>query len=154
MALTGAMSATHQWRRKGHFAVRARAVTFDFAFVLAFVAAGIGFGAVNLLLGSFIRPRFPTAEKDLPYECGEKPVGPAWFNFNPRFYVVALVFVVFEVEVALTLPVAMVLRSQVFAGLGVLALVELTTFIAVLAAGLVWVWAGRDLDWVKGAMRG
>lgn len=127
-------------------------MTFDFAFVVAFGLVGIGFGLVNLFVGRFIRPSWPTPEKDLPYECGERPIGGGWFNFNPRFYVVALVFIVFEVEVALTIPIAAVFRRQVLGGVGLTALVELAAFVFVLAAGLIWVWAGRDLEWFKGEL--
>lgn len=123
---------------------------FDFAMVLAFTAAAVGFGVVNLTIGRFLRPTVPSPEKDAVYECGEKPIGGAWFNFNPRFYVVALIFVVFEVEIALTLPVVMVFRKWVFEGHGLLALIELLLFVAVLTAGLIWVWARKDLEWIKG----
>lgn len=123
---------------------------FDFALVLAFALAAVGFGVVNLTVGRFLRPSVPSPEKDLVYECGEKPIGGAWFNFNPRFYVVALVFVVFEVEVALTLPVVLVFRKWVFAGQGAAALAGLLLFVGVLAAGLAWVWARKDLEWIRG----
>ena len=122
---------------------------FDFAMVLVFVVSAIGFGATNLLIGALIRPRFPNPEKELIYECGERPIGNAWFNFNPRFYIIALVFVIFEVEIALTIPVVLVYREWVFKGAGGLALGEILAFIAILAVGLVWIWASRDLEWVK-----
>ncbi len=122
---------------------------FDFAMVLVFLGSAIGFSFVNLLLGSFLRPKFPSAEKAMLYECGEKPTGNAWINFNPRFYVVALVFVIFEVEIALTIPVAVVFRKWVYDGLGLVALIEIFAFIAILFSGLVWLWLRRDLDWVK-----
>jgi NADH-quinone oxidoreductase subunit A len=124
-------------------------VQFDFAMVLIFVVSAIGFGATNLLIGALIRPRFPNPEKELIYECGERPIGNAWFNFNPRFYIIALVFVIFEVEIALTIPVVLVYREWVFKGAGGLALGEILAFIAILAVGLVWIWAKRDLEWVK-----
>jgi NADH-quinone oxidoreductase subunit A len=122
---------------------------FDFAMVLVFVVAGVGFAIANLLIGALLRPRFPSPEKGLIYECGERPIGGAWFNFNPRFYIIALVFVVFEVEIALTLPVALVFRKWVYQGMGMVALVELVAFVAILATGLIWVWARKDLEWVK-----
>lgn len=122
---------------------------FDFAMVLIFVVSGIGFAITNLLVGALLRPRFPSVDKAMIYECGERPIGNAWFNFNPRFYIVALVFVVFEVEIALTIPVALVFRKWVFDGFGMLALVELVAFVAILLTGLVWIWARKDLDWVK-----
>lgn len=122
---------------------------FDFGMVFAFAVAAVAFAAGTLVLGSLLRPRLPTAEKGMIYECGEKPIGRAWSNFNPRFYIVALVFVIFEVEIALTIPVALVFRRWVFKGQGGLAVAELVAFIAILAAGLIWIWARRDLEWVK-----
>jgi len=124
-------------------------VQFDFAMVLIFVVSGIGFALTNLLIGAILRPKFPNPEKSMIYECGERPIGNAWFNFNPRFYIVALVFVIFEVEIALTIPVALVFRKWVYDGIGMVALVELLAFIAILVTGLIWVWARKDLDWVK-----
>jgi NADH-quinone oxidoreductase subunit A len=124
-------------------------VQFDFAMVLMFVVSAIGFAFTNLLIGAFLRPRFPNPEKEMIYECGERPIGNAWFNFNPRFYIIALVFVIFEVEIALTIPVALVFRKWVYDGLGMVALVEILAFIAILMTGLVWIWARKDLEWVK-----
>jgi NADH-quinone oxidoreductase subunit A len=124
-------------------------VQFDFAMVLAFVLAAVGFAVANLLIGALLRPKFPSAEKDLIYECGERPIGSAWFNFNPRFYIIALVFVIFEVEIAVTIPVALVFRRWVYANQGGTALLEILAFIAILFTGLVWIWARKDLDWVK-----
>ena len=122
---------------------------YQFAEVLVFIICGSGFVLTNLLLGYFLRPKFPGIDKGMIYECGEKPVGTAWFNFNPRFYLVALVFVVFEVEIALTLPVALVYRSWIANKLGSVAFLEILSFVVILAVGLVWVWAHGDLDWVK-----
>ena len=122
---------------------------FDFATVLAFTVAAVGFALTNLLVGALLRPRFPSAEKAMIYECGERPLGSAWFNFNPRFYIIALVFVVFEVEIALTIPVALVFRKWVFDGMGMLAFWEIVAFVAILFTGLLWIWARRDLEWVK-----
>jgi NADH-quinone oxidoreductase subunit A len=124
-------------------------VQFDFAMVLVFVVAGIGFAITNLLIGSFLRPKFPTPDKELIYECGERPIGSAWFNFNPRFYIIALVFVIFEVEIALTIPVAVVFRKWVANRMGMVALWELLAFVTILFTGLVWIWARKDLDWIK-----
>lgn len=124
---------------------------FDLAAVLVFGVVAIGFGVVGLFAGKFLRPHHPYAEKAQTYECGETPIGNAWINFNPRFYLVALVFVVFEVDVALTFPVVAAFRSWVRAGAvpGLLALAELAVFTLILVVALVWVWAHGDLDWVK-----
>ena len=123
---------------------------FHFANVLLFSATAILFVFGSLLAGKFLRPNAPNAEKSMIYECGEKPIGHAWFNFNPRFYQVALVFVIFEVEIAFMYPVASVYRSFIERGQGWLAFIEIFVFVAILAVGLAYVWAMGDLEWVKG----
>src|SRR2546430_412662 len=80
-------------------------------FILIFVAAGLILLAANLVLGWFIRPNKPSPEKAEVYECGEQPVGPAWVQFDLRFYVVALLFVIFDVELAFFFPWAVVFGS-------------------------------------------
>jgi len=74
------------------------------AYLLLFVAVGVGFILVHLLLGKLIRPDRPDAEKDTIYECGEPTIGSAWVQFDLRYYVVALLFVIFDVEVAFFFP--------------------------------------------------
>ncbi|MBN9118077.1 MAG: NADH-quinone oxidoreductase subunit A [Planctomycetes bacterium] len=80
-------------------------------FLLIFLAAGATLLAANLVLGWFIRPNKPSPEKGEVYECGEQPVGPAWVQFDLRFYVVALLFVIFDVELAFFFPWAVVFGS-------------------------------------------
>ena len=123
---------------------------FHFANVLLFSATAILFVFGSLVAGHFLRPHAPTREKSLIYECGEKPIGQAWFNFNPRFYLVALVFVIFEVEIAFMFPVASVYKAFLDKGQGLLAFAEILVFVAILAVGLAYVWAMGDLEWVKG----
>jgi len=124
---------------------------YQFGAVLAFAAIAVllPFGALAAF--RLIRPSFPEADKSLIYECGEKPIGRAWFNFNPRFYLIALVFEIFEVDIALTFPVAVVFKDWVAAGpsFAWIAFGELVLFIGILLVGLVWVWAHGDLEWVK-----
>jgi NADH-quinone oxidoreductase subunit A len=76
--------------------------------MLVFVAVGLGFLLTNLLLGKLIRPARPEAEKGTVYECGEPAVGSSWIQFDLRFYVVALLFVIFDVEMAFFFPWATV----------------------------------------------
>jgi NADH-quinone oxidoreductase subunit A len=128
-----------------------------YAMVAVFFLVAAGFVAGALLLGRFIRPNKMYPQKLATYECGEEPVGPAWFNFNPRFYVVALIFIVFDVEIAFIYPVARVFKTWVNQGLGWFAFVEIFSFIAVLIIGLAYVWLKGDLEWiraVKGDPRG
>jgi NADH-quinone oxidoreductase subunit A len=96
-----------------------------------------------------LRPKLPTSEKASCYECGERPIGEAWFNFNPRFYIIALIFIIFEVEIALTFPVAAVYREWLMEHRGLLAFVELFIFLLILAVALVYVWRKGDFDWLK-----
>jgi NADH-quinone oxidoreductase subunit A len=76
--------------------------------LLIFLAVGAGFLAVNMMVGKFVRPDRPSAEKQTVYECGEPPVGSSWIQFDLRFYVVALLFVIFDVELAFFFPWATV----------------------------------------------
>jgi NADH-quinone oxidoreductase subunit A len=125
-------------------------VPFHFANVVVFSVLAILFVFGSLLAGRLLRPHHPTAEKEMIYECGEKPIGHAWYNFNPRFYLIALVFVIFEVEIAFMYPVASVYRFFIEKGQGLLAFLEIFVFVAILAVGLAYVWAMGDLEWVKG----
>jgi NADH-quinone oxidoreductase subunit A len=125
---------------------------FEFGAVLVFAIVAVGFAFGGITLSRLIGPRIPNAEKSTIYECGERPIGVAWFNFNPRFYLVALVFVIFEVDIALTFPVVAVYRSWVEASdpaFAWVAFVELLVFTTILAVGLAWAWAHGDLQWVK-----
>lgn len=122
---------------------------FDFANVLVFSGLAVAFVAVMLGVGRLLRPHNPEPLKLTTYECGEPPTGTAWMNFNIRFYLVALVFVIFDVEVAFVYPVAVVYRDWVLNGLGLYALVEIALFLGILFAGLVYVWARGDLAWIK-----
>lgn len=78
------------------------------ASLLLFIAVGVGFIFVHLVAGKFLRPNKPDAEKKTIYECGEPTIGSAWIQFDLRFYVVALLFVIFDVEVAFFFPWAVV----------------------------------------------
>src|SRR5438105_6589213 len=125
-------------------------MAFHFANVILFAATAILFVFGSLLAGRFLRPDAPNREKSMIYECGEKPIGQAWFNFNPRFYLIALVFVIFEVEIAFMYPVASVYKWFIDHGQGLLAFGEIFVFVAILSVGLAYVWAMGDLEWVKG----
>ncbi len=122
---------------------------FHFGNVLVFLLLGFALAAMMLGLGRLVRPSNPEAQKLTSYECGEPPTGSAWINFNIRFYLVALVFVIFDVELAFMYPVMAVFRTWVADGRGLFALAEIVLFIGILAVGLVYVWAKRDLEWVK-----
>ena len=122
---------------------------FQFANVLVFFGLALLMVGGLLALGSLLRPHNPEASKLTPYEGGEPPTGTAWMNFNIRFYLIALVFVIFDVEVAFLYPVTVVFREWVQNGQGALALAEIGMFLGILFVGLVYVWAKRDLEWIK-----
>jgi NADH-quinone oxidoreductase subunit A len=114
------------------------------AAILAFLVVVVGFVAVNLLLWKVIRPSRFSEEKLTTYECGENPTGSAWIQFNIRFYVFALLFIIFDVEAVFLLPWAVVFRQ-----LGPLAFVEGLVFVGMLVVALAYVWRKGDLEWVR-----
>lgn len=115
-----------------------------FGVVLFLVLLGILLVAVPLLLQRLIAPAKPTREKLDTYECGEEPEGMAWVQFNIRFYVIALIFLIFDVEIVFLFPWAVVFRD-----LGMVAFIEMALFLLILIVGLAYVWKKADLDWVK-----
>lgn len=117
--------------------------------VVILIALAMLVAGGSLFLGSLIRPHNPNKLKDTAYECGEEPVGTAWANFNVRFYVIALIFIIFDVESALMFPVAAVFKKFNEIGLGGTLLMSILTFVSVLVAGIVYCWKKGDLDWVK-----
>jgi NADH-quinone oxidoreductase subunit A len=122
---------------------------FHFATVLVFFVLAVGFVGGMLALGSLLRPNNPEPSKLSTYECGEPPTGSAWLNFNIRFYIVALIFLIFEVEIVFILPVALIFKSWVLQGQGLFAFVEILIFLSILLVGLIYVWAKGDFDWLK-----
>ena len=110
--------------------------------------------AVLLFVGGhfasvLLAPKKPSHLKSMPYECGEEPVGSAWSMFNVRFYVVGLIFIIFDVESVLMFPVVSIYREMVERGEGFYILDVLLSFIAILVMGIAYCWKKGDLDWVK-----
>ena len=117
----------------------------DFLPVAVFIFLAIVLLVAPLVIQFLISPRFNKKGDKLDiYECGEIPEGSAWVQFNIRFYVVALIFIIFDVEVAFLFPWAVVFKD-----IGLLALVEVAIFLGILVVGFVYVWMKGDLDWVK-----
>jgi NADH-quinone oxidoreductase subunit A len=117
----------------------------DFGSVLLFIVVGFIFLAATLILSRLIQSKGePGTDKYIPYECGEVPEGSAWIRFNIRFYVFALVFIIFDVEIVFLLPWAVVFKS-----LGSFAFIEGLIFIGILIVGLAYVWKKGDLEWIK-----
>jgi NADH-quinone oxidoreductase subunit A len=116
------------------------------AFTAILIFFGVGAAIVFAALGvsRLIAPHKPNPVKNSTYECGEEPVGSPWIRFNTRFYVIALVFLVFDVEVLFLFPWAVNIKAM-----GLFGWIDMAVFIAILAVGLAYVWGKGDLDWVR-----
>jgi NADH-quinone oxidoreductase subunit A len=119
-------------------------VLTQFGQILIFVILAIVFVFSGLLVSRILQPRKSTAEKLKTYECGEEPVGNSWLKFNIRFYVIALVFIIFDVEVVFLFPWAVVYQSM-----GMIAFLEMMVFLIILFIGFIYLWARGDLDWIR-----
>ena len=117
---------------------------FNFANVLIFLGVGSVFVVLNITVSRLLHTKLFTEEKYLPYECGEDPIGDTRIKFNTRFYVIALIFLIFDVEIVFLFPWAVVFRD-----IGLLAFVEMLVFIAILLVGLAYVWVKGDLEWIR-----
>jgi len=110
--------------------------------ILIMIALGAGFALISVLLSSVLGPKNPTPEKLAPYECGMPPVGDARERQSVKFYLVAMIFLLFDIEVAFLYPWAMALRD-----LGWNGFVQVLLFMTLLLAGYVYVWRKGALDW-------
>jgi len=112
-----------------------------------FAIVGIGMVAVSLVLNRLLSPSAPTPEKLETYECGPAPFGNAWRQFNTHYYLYALLFLVFDVEAVFLFPWALAMRQgKAMLGPGFL-LAELAIFVGLLAAGWVWAWRRKAMEW-------
>ena len=117
----------------------------DFLPVAIFIGLAIILLVAPLAIQYLVSPRFNKKGDKLEiYECGEIPEGSAWVQFNIRFYIIALIFIIFDVEVVFLFPWAVVFKD-----LGLIAFVEVTIFLGILIVGFIYVWMKGDLDWVK-----
>lgn len=116
-----------------------------------FLLGGIAFALLIIGLARLIGPARPGLLKDSTYECGEEPIGPANLHFNMRFYLVGLIFLLFDVELLFLFPWVLVLADPAMAATKWFILGEMFVFIGVLFLGLVYAWAQGDLEWVKPA---
>jgi NADH-quinone oxidoreductase subunit A len=115
----------------------------EYIAVLVFLLVGTGVVLFTFFFSRLIRPHHPYEAKNQNYECAEKPIGDSWVKFNNRFYIFALLFVVFDVEAVFLFPWAVA-----FGKLGLFALVEMIIFIAILVFGLFYAWRKGVLKWV------
>ena len=126
---------------------------FDYAPIIMMFIVAAGFGASQLLVTQLIGPRKRTAVKLMPYECGKDPVGSARDRFSIKFYTVAVIFLLFDIEVLFMIPFAVafknLLAEEKISGIafGAIALVEILVFIATLIIGYIYVWKKGTFDW-------
>ena len=116
----------------------------QFGIILLFFIVAALFVVGGMFGARMLRPSRPNDEKLSTYECGEEPIGDSWVKFNVRFYVIALIFLIFDVEVVFLFPWALVYQK-----LGMFAFIEMMIFLAILVAGYIYVWVKGDLDWDK-----
>jgi NADH-quinone oxidoreductase subunit A len=133
-------------------------MTTTVGYLLLFTIVGAGFVFVNLMIGKLLRPARMDAEKGTIYECGEPTIGSAWVQFDLRFYVVALLFVIFDVEMAFFFPWAVVFGEGIKASdagnsdatlMAWVAFFDILFFFGVLLVGFAYLWKRGDLDWVR-----
>jgi NADH-quinone oxidoreductase subunit A len=116
----------------------------EFGQLLAFIIIAVVFVILGIVSAKILAPNHPTKEKLTTYECGEQPIGSPWIKFNIRFYVIALIFVIFDVEVVFLFPWAVVFQKM-----GMSAFIEMLIFLLILAVGFVFVWGRGDLEWIR-----
>lgn len=121
--------------------------------IFVFFLAGLLFVFLNMALVRIVAPRRPNREKNKTYECGEEPVGSGWLNFNARFYLIAILFIIFDVEIVLVFPVVVKFREYLTGGKGVAVFVDIFVFAAVLFLGLVYAWKNGYLKWLRGVRK-
>ncbi|HYJ47621.1 MAG TPA: NADH-quinone oxidoreductase subunit A [Pyrinomonadaceae bacterium] len=120
--------------------------------LLMFVVAG-GFAVGNVLLSQFVGQRKQTRTKLMPYECGKDPVGSARERFSVKFYLIAMIFILFDIEVIFLIPWAVVFKKFSQGGYGSLVYVEMMLFVALLLVGYIYVVKKGAFDWGDRARR-
>ncbi|CAG1770309.1 NADH-quinone oxidoreductase subunit A [uncultured bacterium] len=120
----------------------------EFGNIFAFIILALAFVGIGFFTSMLIRPKRPSAEKLTTYECGETPEGNSWIRFNIRFYVVALIFIIFDVEIVLLIPWLMAYQS-----LGIEAYIIGAVFMILLGLGIVYEWKKGDLEWARPSVK-
>lgn len=110
--------------------------------ILIFVIIGVGFGVMPILAGFVLGPQRPDEEKRSPYECGFEPFDDAHMKFDVRFYLVAILFIIFDLEIAFLFPWAIVLDD-----IGVFGLLAMFLFLGILVVGFIYEWKKGALEW-------
>ncbi len=122
----------------------------QWGFIAVFLLIALAFPVIGLATAWLLRPKKPGPIKKSTYECGLETVGETWIQFKVQYYIYALIFVIFDIEIAFLLPWAVSHTALVTggAGLNYLPLIEVVVFVAILLAGLAWAWRKGALEWV------
>jgi len=115
---------------------------YQYLFLGIFLLIAVIFPLLPIILARFIAPKKPNPIKNATYECGVETVGDSWVQFKAQYYVYALAFVIFDIEVIFIFPWAVAYKQ-----IGLIAFVEMMIFIAILAFGLVYAWKKNALEW-------
>ncbi len=125
-------------------------MALEYGPVAVLLTFGVALGVAAMVNAWLLRPSDPYAAKQAVYECGMEPIGPAWSQFYARYYLIALVFVVFDVEAIFLFPWAAVFKQLSAAtAMGAVPLVEVAVFIVILLIGLAYAWRKGDLEWTR-----
>ena len=116
----------------------------EFGKIFVFILLAGAFVGIAFFASMLIRPKRPSHEKDLIYECGENPEGSPWVKFNIRFYVIALIFLIFDVEIVLLFPWALTYQS-----FGMYGFIAGAIFLLILFLGMAYEWRKGDLEWAR-----
>ncbi len=114
-----------------------------YSYILVFIITGVGFILLAFLVSYLVAPRKPGEVKLSTYECGEKPFGIAWTQYNVRYYLFAMIFLIFDVEAVFLYPWVLVFKSM-----GLFGLIEMFIFLLILICGLVYAWRKGALEWI------
>ena len=114
-----------------------------YSYILVFIVTGVGFILLAFCVSYLVAPHKPGEVKLSPYECGEEPFGIAWIQYNVRYYLFAIMFLIFDVEVVFLYPWVLVFKSM-----GLFGLIEMFIFLLILICGLVYAWKKGALEWM------
>ena len=120
----------------------------NYAYVALFLVAGAIFVIAAVTASKLVSPSRPGPTKLRPYECGEVPTSGAWVQYNVRYYLFAMVFVLFDVEAAFLIPWAVAFRDMVGQGMLLVATVDILVFLGVVGSALVYAWRKGAMKWV------
>ncbi|HEY3313018.1 MAG TPA: NADH-quinone oxidoreductase subunit A [Anaerolineales bacterium] len=119
----------------------------EYVAIAIFIAVTTLVGVIAIVLGTIFGPKHPAGKKSMPYESGMNPIGPGTRRIPVRFYLIAVLFILFDIEVVFLIPWALVFQDFVKAGQGVFMLGEMLVFLVILLVGYVYAWKKGALEW-------